>query len=95
MKAKRRDIVEPDLIKLAIKLGAWPTKIDEPCDWLVWYRGEWMLVEIKDPAKEGHADEFTPAQRAFRAEAFRRRAKLVVWRTDDDVLKSMNARRVA
>lgn len=92
MKAKRRDDVEPELVKLARKLGAWLIKLDEPCDWLMWYRGRWELVEIKDPSCEGHADEFTPAQRAFRAEAFRRGAKLIVWRTTDDILKSLNGR---
>lgn len=92
MKAKKRDNVEPDLIKLAQKLGAWLIKLDEPCDWLMWYRGHWGLVEIKDPSCEGHADEFTPAQRVFRAEAFRRGAKLIVWRTQDDVLNSLNGR---
>lgn len=95
MKAKRRDIVEPELIKLAIKLGAWMIKLDEPCDWLMFYRGTWQPVEIKDPVKEGHADEFTPVQRAFRAEAFRRGAKLIVWRTIDDVLYTLNGRRAA
>lgn len=92
MKAKRRDEVEPDLIKLARKLGAWLIKLDEPCDWLLWYRGRWELVEVKDPSVEGHANEFTMAQRVFRAEAFRRGAKLVVWRTREDVLKSLNGR---
>jgi hypothetical protein len=92
MKAKRRDDVEPELVKLARKLGAWLIKLDEPCDWLLWYRGRWEPIEVKDPSCEGLADEFTPAQRAFRAEAFRRGAKLIVWRTTDDVLKSLNGR---
>jgi hypothetical protein len=95
VKAKRRDIVEPALIKFARTLGAWMIKLDEPCDWLMWYRGCWELVEVKDPSVEGHADEFTTAQRAFRAEAFRRGAKLIVWRTEEDVMNSLNARRVA
>ncbi len=90
--AKRRDLCEPELIKLARTLGAWMIKLDEPCDWLMWYRGSWELVEIKDPSCEDHADEFTPAQRAFRAEAFRRDAKLVVWRTREDVIQTLNGR---
>ena len=92
MRAKRRDDVEPDLIKLARKLGAWMIKLDEPCDWLMFYRGVWQPVEVKDPSCEGHADEFTPAQRAFRAEAFQRGAKLIVWRTINDVLYTLNGR---
>lgn len=95
MKAKRRDIVESELVKLARKLGAWMIKLDEPCDWLMFYRGRWEPVEVKDPACEGHADEFTPAQRAFRAEAFRRGAKLIVWRTQDDVITCLNGRLAA
>lgn len=92
MKAKRRDIVEPELVKLARTLGAWLIKLDEPTDWLMWYRGRWEPVEVKDPSCEGHTDEFTPAQRAFRAEAFQRGAKLIVWRTREDVLNSLNSR---
>lgn len=88
----RRDDNELDLIKLAQKLGAWLIKLDEPCDWLLWHRGHWELVEVKNPDCAGHADEFTPAQREFRAEAFRRGAKLIVWRTQDDVLNSLNGR---
>lgn len=88
----RRDNVEPDLVKVAQRLGAWLVKLDQPCDWLLWFRGRWDLVEIKDPGCEGHADEFTPAQRRFRAEAFRRGAPLIVWRTNDDVFKTLNGR---
>jgi hypothetical protein len=90
--AAKRDAVEPELVKLARKLGAWLIRLHEPCDWLLWYRGRWELVEVKDPGCEGHADEFTPVQRAFRAEAFRRGATLIVWRIQDDVLKTLNGR---
>jgi hypothetical protein len=93
--AKRRDLCEPELVKLARTLGAWMIKLDEPCDWLMWYRGNWQPVEVKDPGCEGHADEFTPAQRAFRAEAFRRCAKLIVWRTREDVFNVLGARQTA
>ena len=92
MKAKRRDDVEPELVHLARKLGAWLVKLDEPCDWLMWYRGRWEPVEVKDPSCEGHADEFTPAQRVFRAEAFRRGARLIVWRTRENVIQTLNGR---
>jgi len=95
MKAKRRDLNEPELIKLARRLGAWMIKLDEPCDWLMFYRGQWQPIEVKDPTCEGRADEFTAAQRAFRAEAFQRGARLIVWRTEADVLKSLDGRRAA
>jgi hypothetical protein len=92
MRHGRRDANEAELIELARRLGAWLIKLDEPCDWLMFYRGRWELVEVKDPAVEGHADEFTPAQRAFRAEAFRRGAKLITWRTNEDVIECLNGR---
>lgn len=92
MKAKRRDSVEPELVKLARTLGAWLILLEEPSDWLMWYRGRWEPIEVKDPACQGRANEFTPAQKAFRAEATRRGAKLIVWRTQDDVLDTLNAR---
>lgn len=92
MKAKRRDIVEPELVKLARTLGAWMIKLDEPCDWLMWYRGNWQPVEVKDPSCEGHADEFTSAQLGFFGEAFRRGAKIVVWRTRENVIQTLNGR---
>jgi hypothetical protein len=90
--AKRRDKNEPQLIKFAERLGAWLIPIDEPCDWLLFWRQRWELIEIKDPNCEGHADEFTEAQKAFRAEAFRRGARLIVWRTEHDVLNTLNAK---
>lgn len=90
--AKRRDRNEPKLVKFAERLGAWMIQIDEPCDYLLWFRGNWQLVEIKDPICEGRAQEFTEAQRIFRAEALRRGATLIVWRTDQDVLLTLGAK---
>lgn len=55
-------------------------------------RGKWHVVEIKNPAKEGHADEFTYDQRKFRAEVFACGGKLLTWRTKDDVFRDSNAR---
>lgn len=90
--AARRDENEPELVALARTLGAWMIKLHEPTDWLMWYRGRWEPVEIKDPSVQGHANEFTMAQRTFRVEAFKRGVKLIVWRTREDVLKTCNAR---
>jgi hypothetical protein len=95
VKAKRRDLVEPELVKLARTLGAWMIKLDEPCDWLMWFRGKWELVEMKDPSKEGWKDEFTNCQREFLAEAFKRGARIIIWRTEADVLTTLNAKRAA
>ncbi len=90
--AARRDANEPELVKIARQLGAWMVEIHEPCDWLMWYRDRWDLVEIKAPSCEGHAHEFTAAQRAFRAEAMRRGARLLVWHTLDELLESVQGR---
>ena len=93
--AARRDNVELELIRFARQLGAWLVQTDWPCDWILWWRGHWELVEIKDPEKEGHKDEFTPAQWEFRKEAQERGARLVIWRRDADVLATLNATRGA
>ena|SRR5688572_21578978 len=90
--ALRRDANEGPLIALAKNLGwqFWP--LYQPADWLALRRGVWHVVEIKDPAKEGHADEFTYEQRKFRAEVFACNGRLLVWRTKDDVFRDSNAR---
>lgn len=88
----RRDKNEPELILLAESLGGWMIKTDHPSDWLCWFREDWDVVEIKRPDKEGWKSEYTPAQLTFRAEAARRGARLVTWRTSEDVLKHMGAK---
>jgi hypothetical protein len=90
--ALRRDHAEPELVKLAAGLGWRLWKLHEPADWLALRRGVWHVVEIKDPAKEGHADEFTYDQRKFRAEVFACGGRLLTWRTKDDVFNDSNAR---
>lgn len=92
--ANRRDQNENELVMLAESLGAWMIRTDYPSDWLCWRR-EWDVVEIKDPKKEGWASEYTPLQITFRAEAQRRGARLLTWRTAEDVLKFMGARQSA
>jgi hypothetical protein len=87
----RRDKNEPELIMLAESLGAWIIKTDYPTDWLCWFRN-WDVVEIKRADKEGWKSEYTPSQLTFRAEAARRGARLLTWRTRDDVLDHMGAR---
>lgn len=93
--AARRDNNESPLVLLAQRLGWWLTKLNEPCDWLGWRRGQWHAIEIKNPDCEGHADEFTAKQLQFHVEAAKRGAQVLIWRTDDDVLQSSNARNSA
>lgn len=93
--AKRRDLNESPLIALARQLGAWLIKTDWPTDWLMWFRDRWDLVEVKRPDKEGWKDEYTRAQKEFRAEATRRGARLITWRVEGDVLATLGAARAA
>lgn len=90
--AARRDNNESELIKLAEQLGWWMIPLAEPWDWVGWRRGQWLPIEIKNPDCEGHADEFTAKQRMHHTEAFKRGAKILIWRTADDVIRDSQAR---
>jgi hypothetical protein len=94
-RAARRDANEPELIRFARELGAWLIPLDEPVDWLLAWQGQWQLVEIKQPHREGHVHEFSDAQRDFQRECGERRMRIHVWRTDQDVLATLGARRAA
>lgn len=85
-----RDNNEDPLIALAEQVGACMRK-GPPLDWWAWVprRAMWVPVEVKDPKREGHADEFTPQQVQFRAWCDRNHAPHWVWRTDADVLRDL------
>jgi hypothetical protein len=91
-RAARRDITEPEIIRFARELGAWLVPLDEPVDWLLAWRGQWYLVEIKQPHREGHLHEFTEAQRQFQRQCGERGMRIHVWRTDADVLATLGAK---
>jgi hypothetical protein len=93
--ANRRDENDPVLAKGARALGWWLIKTDKPGDYLGGYRGAWYIVEIKNPEKHGHADEFTEDQKEFHVEAYRRNLPVLVWRTVEDVYRDSQARRCA
>lgn len=93
--AMRRDANENGLVSLASALGGWMIRTDHPSDFLMWAKGNWEVVEIKDPRKEGHADEFTPSQKQIREEAARRGARLITWREQKDVLDYFGAKHSA
>lgn len=90
----RRDTNESVLVTHAKALGAdwWE---DGPLDGWVIHRGAWMPTEIKIPAREGMADEYTPQQLRFFRWCSERRAKWFTWRTLTDVETSLGARRTA
>ena len=89
----KRDANEPDLVVLARALGAAVWLLDQPCDWLLLFCGQFHAVEIKDPAKRGHKGEFTTAQLKFRREVQDKGGQVHVWRTSNDVVDSLNALR--
>jgi hypothetical protein len=90
----RRDNNESPLISLAEQLGAvW---LDTgPFDGWLWWRGRFHLCEVKDPAREGHADEFTPAQLKLIQKLNQRQIPWHKLRTEDDIYALMGARRTA
>lgn len=90
--ALRRDANEHPLVRLAETLGWWMHKSNELGDWIGWRHGQWQIIEIKNPNQQGHADEYTPKQRLLHAEAFKRGARILVWRVDEDVFRDSNAR---
>jgi hypothetical protein len=87
----RRDDVEHELILLARRLGA-KLIMGGPLDWWWLRNGQWIPVEIKDPAREGHMHEYTRAQRNFLAFAKEHRGPWLVWRTSDDVIRDLGAK---
>ena len=91
--AARRDTVEPALLNAVKRCGGYWLKAP-PLDGWVWHprTQEWLLVEIKDPSKEGHKDEFTEKQKELLADFEVRRIKLHVWRTQDDVIRDLGGR---
>lgn len=84
--AMRRDAVEAEIIKAARQLGVCLWQLTTPVDWISLIAGKWFPVEIKDAAREGHKNEFTPAQVAFFAESLRNNGTVLVWRSVADVI---------
>lgn len=86
--AARRDANEPELVHLARMLGAKMRQLHVPSDWLMAYRGQWHLVEIKTAT-----GSFTKPQLEFRAWASTVGAPpIIVWRTDADVYRTLGAK---
>jgi hypothetical protein len=85
-----RDANEKKLIELAEKLGAKWFELG-PLDGWIAHRGQWMPVEIKRPEREGTKWEMTPLQKRFMRACELNQAPFYIWRTESDVLKSLNA----
>lgn len=94
--AKKRDANEPELVHLARLLGAKLHLMHEPSDWLMAHRGQWHLVEIKNPDCQGDRDEYTKAQVKFRIWAnYVGAPPIITWRCEADVYRTLGARRAA
>jgi hypothetical protein len=92
--AARRDAVESDLISLAEGIGAVWLK-SGPFDGWLWFRDRWHLCEIKDPKKNGWANEFTDDQLKMIIKLNERQIPLNILREEGDVFKLLGARRTA
>lgn len=90
----RRDNNEKPLLAVSERFGAkwWE---DGPLDGWTLQRGVWTPTEIKDPVREGLADEYTPQQLRFFRWCSENRAPWFTWRTDADVMRDLGARVVA
>lgn len=87
--ANPRDANEQALLDVASRLGAhWLEQ--GPLDGWIWWRGEWLPVEIKCPEREGTVHEYTPAQKRFMSWCRLHGAKWLVWRDVSDVLRDLN-----
>ena len=88
--AARRDGNEAELIALARGIGAVCINIQTPVDWLIGWRGAWYPCEIKAPN-----GSYQESQILFLAAAKGRELPAWTWRTEDDVLRSLGAKRGA
>lgn len=86
-----RDGNEDPLIKLAERLGAY-IFMTGPLDFWCWARGQWFVIEVKKPEREGTKQEFTPLQKRFIRFCELSGAKYHVWRTEMDVIATLGGR---
>lgn len=69
-RAARRDTGEQDIIKAMREVGAYVKAVNDEglFDLLVSYRGETLLIEVKDGAKPPSARRLTEAEQKFHDE---------------------------
>ena len=84
----RQDNNQGLLLELAETIGIKWVKAP-PLDGWAWHVGlsAWHPVEIKDPKREGHANEYTVAQRKFIASCRMTGAPYFTWRVPADVMR--------
>ena len=91
-RAARRDANEPALVSFARQVGALMWPLDEPVDWLCGWRGRWIPTELKNV--DGR-NQLTEQQVLFIGAARERELPVWIWRTEDDVMRCLGARRSA
>lgn len=89
--AAKRDTNEGALISLARRIGA-EFEQAPPLDWWCGWRGLWVPVEVKN--LDGR-NKYTDSQVLFIAKCKQRQLPVWTWRTEDDVLRDLGARRTA
>lgn len=87
---KRRDANANPLIALGRSLGAVVVEIHQPVDLLVGWRGAWYPTELKTAS-----GKYTQVQISFLAAAGERQLPVWTWRSEDDVLRCLGAKRGA
>jgi hypothetical protein len=87
----QRDANESELLQVAARLGAHWLEAP-PLDGWIWFRGQWLPIEIKQPEREGLQHEYTPAQRRFISWCRLRNARWLTWRSADDVIRDLGGR---
>lgn len=60
--AAKTDDNQPDIVKALRDAGAWVQPIHQPYDLLVWFRGLWHVLEVKDGDKPPSQQFLTPDQ---------------------------------
>ncbi len=81
----RVDKNQAQIVEALRKRGYQVFIVGHPVDLLIAKHGMDILVEVKDPKKKGHEDEYTPAQKKFLKEWQGR--PIVTLRTVEDALK--------
>lgn len=79
---KHRDANEPAIVKALEKVGAEVVLLDQPCDLLVGFRGQNILLEVKNPeyrTKAGEEKKRKGRNQKERREAWRGEEIAVVW----------------
>lgn len=78
-------------VKKALEaVGAWVQSIGQPYDLLVWWRGSWSVLEVKDGAKPQREQHLTEGQLKTLADLRLCGVKLV--RTPDEALCAIGAK---